>query len=93
MYVVNVDYTFYCILQGVCSYLSKPLTPDVTLLSSVYEAVNMYYNYTGKASCLDINQEATQDLGTMGWDYQVYIFVFSKTTIEFEFNVMCVMLN
>ncbi|XP_071125311.1 lysosomal Pro-X carboxypeptidase-like [Mytilus edulis] len=57
-------------IKEVCSYLSKPLTTDVTLLQSVYQAVNMYYNYTGKASCLDINQEATQDLGTMGWDYQ-----------------------
>ncbi|CAG2195723.1 PRCP [Mytilus edulis] len=57
-------------IKGVCSYLSKPLTTDVSLLQSVYQAVNMYYNYTGQASCLDINQEASQDLGTMGWDYQ-----------------------
>lgn len=32
-------------------------------------ALNVYYNYTGNATCNDINQQTTPALGG-GWDYQ-----------------------
>ena len=51
--------------------MSKTLSTGQDMLQGLYLAVNLYYNYTGKAQCMDIYQEATQDLGTMGWDYQV----------------------
>jgi hypothetical protein len=41
------------------------------LLSALSEAVNIYFNYTGTAQCLNISQQATSDLGDLGWDYQV----------------------
>ncbi|OWK61121.1 Lysosomal Pro-X carboxypeptidase [Lonchura striata] len=34
------------------------------------QAVNLYYNYTGEALCLDVSQTATKSLGEMGWYYQ-----------------------
>ena len=46
---------------------------DKDLLHGLYQAVNLYYNYTGKTPCLNLSSEATQELGTMGWDYQVGI--------------------
>jgi lysosomal Pro-X carboxypeptidase len=48
-----------------------PNMSDKDLLHGIYQAVNLYYNYTGKTSCLNLSSKATPDLGTMGWDYQV----------------------
>jgi lysosomal Pro-X carboxypeptidase len=50
-----------------------PNMSDKDMLHGLYQAVNLYYNYTGKTPCLNLSSEATQDLGTMGWDYQVDI--------------------
>ncbi|CAG2254312.1 PRCP [Mytilus edulis] len=65
------DITWFCNNTGVCSYLSKPLTTDVSLLQSVYQAVNMYYNYTGQHPVWILTRRLASDLGTMGWDYQI----------------------
>jgi lysosomal Pro-X carboxypeptidase len=37
----------------------------------VFNAVAVYYNYTGSAKCFDIEQQATKDLGDKGWSFQV----------------------
>ena len=33
--------------------------------------MNVYFNHTGKANCFNISQQATGDLGDMGWGFQV----------------------
>ncbi|KAL3879039.1 hypothetical protein ACJMK2_031353 [Sinanodonta woodiana] len=52
-----------------CKYLSNPATSQ-GLLPDIFAAISVYYNYTGQATCLDINQQGTSSLGDMGWDYQ-----------------------
>lgn len=56
----------------VCQNLQfSPDVPEEKLLHGVAEAAKVYYNYTGDASCLNISQSATGNLGMMGWFYQV----------------------
>ncbi|NWZ44244.1 PCP carboxypeptidase, partial [Brachypodius atriceps] len=57
-------------IQEVCKFLKDPSLSDKLLLQNVFQAVNLYYNYTGEASCLDVSQTATKSLGEMGWYYQ-----------------------
>ncbi|KAH0625232.1 hypothetical protein JD844_033542 [Phrynosoma platyrhinos] len=57
-------------IQAVCKYLKNPKLPDKLLLQNIFQAVNLYYNYTGHASCLNLTQTATKSLGTKGWYYQ-----------------------
>lgn len=52
-----------------CKFLSKPLK-DKELLSAIAKGVKMYFNYTGQAQCLNISQQATGNLGYLGWDFQ-----------------------
>jgi hypothetical protein len=35
---------------------------DKDLLHGLYQAVNLYYNYTGKTPCLNLSSEATPEL-------------------------------
>jgi lysosomal Pro-X carboxypeptidase len=42
---------------AVCEHLSKPYNNDTELLHLVYEAVNVYFNYTGQAKCLNLMEE------------------------------------
>nr|XP_003219412.1 PREDICTED: lysosomal Pro-X carboxypeptidase [Anolis carolinensis] len=57
-------------IQVVCKYLKNPKLPDKLLLQNIFQAVNVYYNYTGHASCLNLTQTATKSLGIQGWYYQ-----------------------
>nr|XP_025961859.1 lysosomal Pro-X carboxypeptidase isoform X2 [Dromaius novaehollandiae] len=57
-------------IQVVCKFLTDPSLPDKPLLQNVFQAVNVYYNYSGEASCFDMSQTATKNLGQMGWYYQ-----------------------
>ena len=57
-------------VKEACKFLSMPNMSDKDMLHGLYQAVNLYYNYTGKTPCLNLSSEATPDLGTMGWDYQ-----------------------
>jgi len=44
---------------------------ETDLITGMYEAISVYYNYTGDAgSCYSMNSTATADLGTFAWDYQ-----------------------
>ncbi|XP_024072233.1 lysosomal Pro-X carboxypeptidase isoform X2 [Terrapene carolina triunguis] len=57
-------------IQVVCKFLKNPKLPDKLLLQNVFQAVNVYYNYSGAASCLNTSQSATRNLGLTGWYYQ-----------------------
>ncbi|XP_060576858.1 lysosomal Pro-X carboxypeptidase-like [Ruditapes philippinarum] len=56
-------------VKAVCSKLTLPVEGK-QLLSDLSEAVKIYFNYSGQASCLNTTQQATSDLGDLGWDYQ-----------------------
>lgn len=59
--------------QAVCQPIiaaSNPSDPKV-LLEALFEGISVFFNYTGSAKCLDVEQDNTPDLGTLGWDYQV----------------------
>uniref|UniRef100_A0A8D2IVW7 Lysosomal Pro-X carboxypeptidase n=1 Tax=Varanus komodoensis TaxID=61221 RepID=A0A8D2IVW7_VARKO len=57
-------------IQAVCRYLKNAKLPDKHLLQNIFQAVNIYYNYTGGVSCLNMTQTATKSLGIQGWYYQ-----------------------
>ncbi|XP_059820488.1 lysosomal Pro-X carboxypeptidase [Hypanus sabinus] len=57
-------------IKVVCNFLRKPSLPVESLLQNVYKAVNIYYNYTGTATCLNISQTSSSTLDDKGWDYQ-----------------------
>lgn len=44
---------------------------DKTLLMSVFRGLNVYFNYTGSAECLNDSSPYSDDMMT-GWNYQVY---------------------
>ncbi|ERE79438.1 lysosomal Pro-X carboxypeptidase-like protein [Cricetulus griseus] len=54
----------------VCQYLKNPNVSDTVLLQNIFQALNIYYNYSGQAQCLNISQTATSSLGATGWGYQ-----------------------
>lgn len=58
-------------VQEVCKFLKDPSLSDKLLLQNVYQAVNVYYNYSAEASCFDMSETATKNLGQLGWYYQV----------------------
>lgn len=67
--------------QVVCSKLGDEKLTGNALLKAIFNAVSVYYNYTGSAECFDIEQQATKDLGDKGWGFQVsriYNFCYVK---------------
>ncbi|KAG8137053.1 hypothetical protein E2320_005591, partial [Naja naja] len=80
IYVAMVDYPYEAAflqplpawpVKAICKYLKNPKLPDRLLLQNIFQAVNIYYNYTGHASCLNLTQTTTKSLGLRGWSYQV----------------------
>ncbi|XP_030055952.1 lysosomal Pro-X carboxypeptidase [Microcaecilia unicolor] len=57
-------------IQVVCKSLQDPRLPDKELVTGIFQAVNIYYNYSGDTQCLNISQTATGNLGDLGWSYQ-----------------------
>ncbi|OBS78167.1 hypothetical protein A6R68_19446 [Neotoma lepida] len=57
-------------IKVVCQYLKNPNVSDTVLLKNIFQALNVYHNYSGQAKCLNISQTATSRLGSMGWSYQ-----------------------
>jgi len=58
-------------VNAACDRLTANLTTNATdeqLLTGVFSAVNVYFNYTKKAKCLDISNE--DDIGADMWGYQ-----------------------
>ncbi|XP_052525984.1 lysosomal Pro-X carboxypeptidase [Tympanuchus pallidicinctus] len=58
-------------IREVCKFLKDPSLSDKLLLQNVFQAINIYYNYTGETSCFDMSETATKNLGQLGWYYQV----------------------
>lgn len=56
-------------VKAVCNKLTLPVVGQ-QLITDLAAAANIYFNYTGTAYCLNTTQQATQNLGDMGWGYQ-----------------------
>ncbi|XP_008842416.1 lysosomal Pro-X carboxypeptidase isoform X2 [Nannospalax galili] len=57
-------------IKVVCQYLKNPNVSDTLLLQNIFQVLNVYYNYSGQAKCLNISETTTSSLGSMGWSYQ-----------------------
>lgn len=57
-------------IKVVCQYLTDPNVSDSQLLQNIFQALNVYYNYSGQAECLNISETASSSLGISGWSYQ-----------------------
>uniref|UniRef100_A0A8D1E7N8 Lysosomal Pro-X carboxypeptidase n=1 Tax=Sus scrofa TaxID=9823 RepID=A0A8D1E7N8_PIG len=57
-------------IKVVCQYLKNPNVSDSLLVQNIFQALNVYYNYSGQARCLNISETATSSLGALGWSYQ-----------------------
>jgi len=57
-------------IKEVCKHLTNEAATGVTLIASLVDAVNVYFNYTGESKCLNIYRQATGNLGDQGWDFQ-----------------------
>ncbi|XP_073517804.1 lysosomal Pro-X carboxypeptidase [Phyllobates terribilis] len=57
-------------IKEVCKYLKNPNLDDKTLLQNLFQAINVYYNYTGNTPCLNTSQTAVGSLDDLGWSYQ-----------------------
>ncbi|KAB1272497.1 Lysosomal Pro-X carboxypeptidase [Camelus dromedarius] len=57
-------------IKVVCQYLKNPSVSDSLLLQNIFQALNVYYNYSGQVRCLNISETATSSLGAQGWSYQ-----------------------
>ncbi|XP_022664564.1 lysosomal Pro-X carboxypeptidase-like [Varroa destructor] len=54
-----------------CSYLKKNFTNDNDLLFGIYEAVNVFHNFSGDVACNDVENGAGDNLGDAGWNIQM----------------------
>lgn len=45
--------------------------PLAQLLAELGEAVEVYYNYSGQANCLNLSVSSVDSLGQDGWSFQV----------------------
>lgn len=57
-------------IKAVCQYLKNSKVSDSLLLENLFQALNVYYNYSGQAKCLNISETTTSNLGAEGWAYQ-----------------------
>ena len=63
-YLYIVDQCACCLSLSLNVYLLQ-------LLEILAIAVQIYYNYTGQSSCLDVKKDSTDTMGEIGWDFQV----------------------
>ncbi|OWF46619.1 lysosomal Pro-X carboxypeptidase-like [Mizuhopecten yessoensis] len=57
-------------IKAVCAPLSTEVVDEVALIEALSKAVKVYYNYTGQAKCLNVNENAVGSLGDELWGYQ-----------------------
>jgi len=74
-------------VDAACVHLSKPWTNETELLLNVFNAVSIYFNYTGNSTCLNLSDE--DDIGADMWTYQactemVMPFCYDGTNDMFE---------
>jgi len=55
-------------VNAVCDKLTKLYNNDTDLLTSIFAATSVYFNYTGNAKCLNLAE--TDDIGADMWNYQ-----------------------
>lgn len=74
--------------QQVCRKIDG--CPDGTsTLERIFEGISVYYNYTGKADCFEL--EDYSDVGTDGWNWQVYLHYCNISS--FQIKIMTVLIN
>ncbi|XP_078048841.1 lysosomal Pro-X carboxypeptidase [Augochlora pura] len=56
-------------VNAACKHLTNELLTETDLLLAIYQAINLYSNYTGGAKCLNLNN-SNGNLGDIGWPYQ-----------------------
>ncbi len=54
-----------------CEHLTNSSLDDHSLLDELFKGLSVYANFTGQTKCLNVDQQADQSLGDMGWDFQV----------------------
>ncbi|BET02524.1 Lysosomal Pro-X [Nesidiocoris tenuis] len=57
-------------VREVCKRMVTDVSDDKKLLLGIFEGATLYFNGTGTLKCMDFDSQGTQDLGTLGWDYQ-----------------------
>ncbi|XP_076288119.1 lysosomal Pro-X carboxypeptidase [Lasioglossum baleicum] len=58
-------------VNAVCRHLTNGSLTGKDLLLAVYQAINVYTNYTGDTKCLNINDtDLSSSLDARGWPYQ-----------------------
>jgi len=75
--MMNYPYptTFMAPLPGwpvkeTCRPLKDSSMENHKLMQALFEAVSVYFNYTGKEKCLNTSVMGTEDLGDSGWNFQ-----------------------
>lgn len=56
-------------VNAFCSHLTNSSLTGKPLLTALYQALNIFTNYTGQASCTTVD-DATGNLGAQAWVYQ-----------------------
>lgn len=59
------------IFQPLCFQVCRKIDslPDgASVLQRIFEGISVYYNYTGKVECFDLNDDPH---GMSGWNWQV----------------------
>ncbi|XP_042232640.1 lysosomal Pro-X carboxypeptidase-like [Homarus americanus] len=57
-------------IKVVCTHLTEPTLEPKALLEELFAGVSVYFNFTGKAKCLNADEAADSNLSTSGWDFQ-----------------------
>uniref|UniRef100_A0A8C8U9J4 Lysosomal Pro-X carboxypeptidase n=1 Tax=Peromyscus maniculatus bairdii TaxID=230844 RepID=A0A8C8U9J4_PERMB len=57
-------------VKEVCQYLTNPYMSDSLLVQNIYQALNVYYNYSGQTRCNNISETTIGNLGSRVWGYQ-----------------------
>lgn len=57
-------------IKEVCKKMTNSSLGDPLLLSEVFDGLSIYFNYTGKTKCVNIDQQADVRLDDRGWDFQ-----------------------
>ncbi|KAJ8028035.1 Lysosomal Pro-X carboxypeptidase [Holothuria leucospilota] len=57
-------------IKVVCSKFTSPNATGADLLLEMKDALGVYYNYTGQASCFNISQTESGSLSETGWNWQ-----------------------
>lgn len=57
-------------INKTCQVLSKGFNSDEELLQAVSAALGVFYNSSGQSKCYNLKEDATQELGSQGWNFQ-----------------------